>query len=585
MKARLYIILMLGVAFSKYGIAQENHLEKLISLELTSKKINEVLSKMEEKGNFYFSYDAEIVPIDSVVSVQVNNREVRDILQKLLPSRLNYKSVGNHVVIFSKAKDKKQPIIISGHITDGRNNSPLANATIYEPGNNLIASTDANGYYEMSISQEADRLGITASKSGYKQEVIYVNPLSAGNLDFKLLKEEKKVENLNSKPLDYPDVDERALVKLMVPQRVMDNADNLTLFEKAQTQISFLPGLGTAGLLNGSTTNKLSLNVLGGYSQATDGLELGGLLNINRQDMIGCQLAGVGNITGRFVKGFQAAGMLNFNGLDLNGVQMAGFSNINGGELKGWQVAGFSNVLNGKLEGIQMSGFSNVALEDVDGFQVSGFSNVAAERITKLQLSGFTNYAKVNEGVQLSGFFNYVQSNKRFQISVINYADSSSGVSFGLVSYVRHGYHVWEISGTETFPVNMSFRSGVKRFYNIFEAGVGNNVFRATYGVGTMPSLGRKLDLSMDLTGSTVFYAQNPDWDYLPYMARFDVMLNIQAKPKFAIAIGPSISYYVQPLNPEKQINKLSSYQFYERTSDSWYHQAWIGGKLALRFF
>lgn len=577
----LQLIFCLSLGLS----GQVNHLEKKVSLNAQNTPVKQVLTDIETQAHFYFSYDSEVVPQDSNISVQITLATVEAVLQQTLPSRLEFKSVGNHVVIFQPLDKADRQIVISGYITDGRNSRPLANATLYEPGQDLMVTTDASGYFEMTVSSKADKIGLTASKSGYRQEVAYVQPKLEPRVDFKLVNQEKKLDNLDPKPLDYPDVNERTIVKIMVPQRVLENSENLTLFGKAKTQISVLPGVGTRGLLNGSSTNSLSINILAGYSQGTDGLEMGSLFNINRKDMIGVQLAGLGNITGRFVKGFQAAGLFNFNGLDLEGVQAAGLSNINGGRLDGWQIAGFSNVVNGELTGVQMASFSNVATKNVEGSQITAFSNVATKDINGMQLSAFNNYAKENSGIQVSGFVNYAGHNKGVQLGFFNYADTSSGIPIGFMSIVKHGYRTWEISGTETFPVNVAFRTGVNLFYNIFEMGVGNGKFHAAYGVGTMPSLGKKVQLSMDLTASAIVDAGTPEEANLPYMARFITMFNFQFTKGFALAIGPSLNYYLMPLPADGAINKLSTYQFYEHTGAEWYEQAWIGGKLALRFF
>ena len=585
MKARVLITVAINLILGVTGLAQVNHLEKRISIEFKATKLKTVMAELEVKGGFYFSFDSELISQDSIVDVHFENEKVKVILAEILPSKLKVKSVGNHIVIYKPLPEKKKEVIISGYITDGLSSKPLVNATIYEPGQNLMASTDANGYYQMTVSGNAEKIGITASKNGYRQQVVYVDPNQEGQVDFGLLVEEKPMDNIEAKPLEYPDVNDRALVKLVVPQRVIESSENLSLFEKTGVQFSFIPGVSTSGLLNGNSTNNLSINILAGYSQATNGVEVGGLLNIDRYHVNGVQIAGIGNFTGRFVRGVQVASIFNYNGYVCEGAQVSAFSNINGNDLKGWQISAFSNLNNGKIYGGQVTSFSNVALKEIEGVQISAFSNVAISEISSLQLSGFTNYAGTNGGVQLSSFFNYAHSNKGVMMSFLNYADTSSGIPLGFMSIVRRGYHVMEISGTETFPINLAFRTGVNLFYNIVEVGAGSNAFKATYGFGTMPSIGRKLDLSMDLTASAVVYNHNPDWNYLPYVARFDMMLNIQASKKFAFAIGPNISYYVQPLSTEGKVRKLSFYQFYEHTSDSWYQQAWVGGKLALRFF
>jgi len=564
--------------------AQLNHLEKKVSVQASNLSVQQVLKDIETQAQFFFSYDSELVNQDSIISLKMNAVVVKTVLQKILSPALEYKSVGNHVVIFQPLNLADKEIVVSGYITDGRNGKPLGNATLYEPGQDLMVTTDASGYFEMKVSAEAKKIGLTASKSGYLQEVAYIKPKQDPRVDFKLVNQAQKVENLNKKPLDYPDVNERTLVKLMVPQRVIENSENLTLFEKAKTQVSFVPGIGTRGLLNGSSVNRISINVLAGYSQGTEGVEVGTLFNINTRDMIGVQLSGVGNVTGRFVKGFQAASVLNYNGLLLEGVQLSGFSNVNAGEVKGWQISGFSNVANDTVKGGQVSGFSNVATKTFDGVQIAAFSNVATQNFNGMQLSAFHNYAKEISGIQIAGFMNYTHHNKGVQLSFFNYADSSSGIPIGFMSVVKHGYHIVEVSATETFPANVAFKTGVNLFYNIIEIGVGSDVYHASYGIGTMPSLGKRWQLSMDLTGGAILNTSTSDWENLPFHFRFTPAINFQVSKKFGIALGPSLNYFAFPLQSEDTFFKLSDYHFYEQTKADWYEQAWVGAKLALRF-
>lgn len=641
------VLLMISLSWSLS--AQLNHLEKKVVLDASNVSLKQVLNEMESQGHFFFSYDSELLNQDSTISFETNPAKVKTVLQAILPPTLAFKSVGRHIVIFQPQKPIDKEIVVSGYITDGRSGKPLTNATLYEPGQNIMATTDARGYFEIAVSSRAEKIGITASKQGYFQQALYVQPKQQTQVTFELLKREKELSVLHEKTLVYPNVNERALVKLIVPQRIIENTENLNLFERAKTQISFIPGIGTRGLLNGSSVNRISINVLAGYSQGTEGLEIGTLFNINTQDMVGVQLSGVGNITGRFVKGFQAASVLNYNGLLLEGVQLSGFSNINAGDLHGWQISGFSNVVNGTLKGVQLSGFSNVATGALNGVQVSGFSNVATkafkgvqvasfsnvasqefsgiqasafsnvvssvdstiqlsgcsnvalsnfkgvqiasisnvvnQKFSGLQVSGFHNYAKEVNGVQVSGFMNQAYYNKGVQLSFFNYADSSSGLPVGFISLVKYGYHSLVVSANESFPVNVGFKTGVHRFYNIFEIGIGNEVYHASYGFGTMAPLGHKWQLSMDLTGGAIIQANNPDWEHIPFHFRFTPAINFQVSKKFGIGLGPSLNYMVSPLQAEGAFFKLSDYSFYEQNTANWYGQAWLGGRLALRVF
>ncbi len=359
---------------------------------------------------------------------------------------------------------------------------------------------------------------------------------------------------------------------------------------------------------------------------------LGVLANVSNKDVEGVQLSCLANVSNCHLKGLQLTTLSNYNGSSLKGAQICVVSNVSVGDLTGLQLAAYSNVTKGNLTGTQVSSFSNVAIGNATGAQISGFMNIAHGELSVVQSAGFINLAKTikgpqiagyiniastesksaqvagyfnytpysrgiqlagfsnvatkeNSGVQLSGFFNYAGLNSGTQLSFINYADSSSGIPIGFFSFVKKGYHVLELSGTETFPVNIAFKTGVKRFYNIFEMGFGEDDIQLGYGLGTIAPLGKRLDVSFDLTASHIVGYRNAHWEDDRYMARFAPSLNFQAFKKVGVAIGPSINLYVAETNTEGISRNLSTYSFASGNEGDFSYQAWIGGRLALRFF
>ncbi len=614
------------------GKAQENHLHKTISLQVPGWSLGRILSAIENQAGFFFSYDADLIPVDSIITVRANNEKVSAVLKRILSPKLEFKSVGNHVVIFKSHKKGPQEVLITGYIRDSRSNKPLANATLYDPQRNQMTASNASGYYEMTVYGDDKKLGLTVSKSGYRQEVVYVQPLEKANLDFSLMTLEKPVTGVEPKKLDYPDVNERKIVQLMVPDDVIENSNNLALFEKVPVQFSLVPGISTNGLLNANSTNSFSLNLLAGYSQGTDGIEIGALVNINRKDMKGLQMAGVANVTGRFMKGVQMAGMFKYSGLMFDGVQMAGMGNLSMGDMNGVQLSGFCNILRGKMDGAQISGFANYTSTNVDGIQLSGFINVATHdvdlaqisgginysrnikgmqlagtlnvairEVTSAQMAGVANYAATSHGMQIAGYanfavdtntgmqiaslLNYAEVNSGMQLGLINCADSSSGVSLGLLSFVRKGIHALELSTTENFITSLTFRTGNNWFYNIIGVGFNDEFVLPVYGIGTAPALSKKLRLNLDVTGSPVFEYQNTQWTLPRYYFQLAVGLNYQPFRKFGVAIGPTLNYFKSYFNSEGEVTALSSYTYEQNITATYLEQFWVGAKLAVRFF
>lgn len=300
-------------------------------------------------------------------------------------------------------------------------------------------------------------------------------------------------------------------------------------------QLSFVTPLGTNGLNSWTTTNNFSINILTGYAGGLNGAEFTGLVSLLKSEMKGAQFAGLGHIVLGETRGAQFAGLFNVGMKQAHAWQFAGFMNLVTNQATGLQCAGFANVVTDTLSGVQISGFGNVATKRSRGFQASGFGNYAkGGKVT--QMSGFTNIAvgtnhglqvtgfgnintrdmkgaqiagavNINaghlKGTQISGLFNFSRKLKGVQIAPFNYVDSlEKGVPIGVLSFVRNGYIGVEISATETMYGVFSFKTGVRKFYNILSVGAAYRdnmiIWGWGYGLGGLIPLVPKWDLSIE---------------------------------------------------------------------------------------
>lgn len=236
-------------------------------------------------------------------------------------------------------------------------------------------------------------------------------------------------------------------------------------------QMSLITPLGTNGLSSWKTINNFSINIVAGYAGGVNGAEFSGLLSVLKQDMKGVQFAGFANaVTGL-----------------LTGIQISGFGNVATGSARGFQASGFGNYARGG-KATQISGFGNVSAKDLKGAQIAGAVNINGGHL---------------KGVQISGLFNFTRKLKGLQIAPFNYVDSlEKGVPVGVLSFVRNGYVCMEFAATETMYGVFSFKTGIRKFYNILSVGAAyrNNmvVWGWGYGLGGMVPLAEKWDLSIE---------------------------------------------------------------------------------------
>lgn len=367
----------------------------------------------------------------------------------------------------------------------------------------------------------------------------------------------------------------------------MLHAQDTTAMKTRAFQASFISPLGTNGLNSWNVTNRFSVNLLAGYAGGVNGVEFSGLGSVLKKTMRGAQFNGLGSIVIEKTKGVQCSGLFNigigqikaaqFAGLlnmcldTVKAAQFAGLANISGGPMKGFQAAGLVNISAGHVKGFQVSGLANVNADTTRGFQLSGLVNYApGTRVTQvsglvnvvpgnnkgLQIGGLANISTGRlSGTQIAGFFNYAGKLKGVQIGVINYVDSlEKGVPIGFLSFVKNGYTAFEIGATETLFGVISFKTGIRQFYNILSVGGGYrdgfSLFAWGYGLGTFIPVSNKVGLSVD---GICYQVNEGEWftRRLNLLNKLNINASWQIARHFAIYGGLSWNVTVSDITDE----------------------------------
>lgn len=138
-------------------------------------------------------------------------------------------------------------------------------------------------------------------------------------------------------------------------------------------QVSFIAPVGSNGIEGSRVVNNFSFNILSGYAAGLEGLEIGGLANVELDYMKGIQFGGLTNVVLGRAKGVQFGGILNYAGKNSKAVQFGGIANVVIGQQKGAQFGGIANFNTG-LAGIQAGGIANITIGNATGFQVAGIA-------------------------------------------------------------------------------------------------------------------------------------------------------------------------------------------------------------------
>jgi hypothetical protein len=569
-QGKLFVVIILLLCIHTVSRGQ-NILQKSISLDVNRQRLDNVLEILSNKGNFYFSYNSSVVNKDSLVSLRVANKTIKEILAQLFNTTYEFKESGSYIIIrkapirmtliTQKGVTEERVYSVSGFVYDEKSGAAINEASIYEKTVLASALTNTEGYFKIKLkSSKTNSAALTVSKEFYEDTTVKIQPRYNQQLTITMMPFEMPGEMVVVRPEDYLASDSVKAITIasaptIVPVLVKKDTGKvektgvgkflLSGKQKIQTlnlkrffttrpfQVSFTPWLGSHGKLSSQVVNNFSLNILGGYTAGTNGLEIGGLFNIDKKEVKYVQAAGLFNSVGGQVKGLQIAGINNLVLDSVSGVQAAGVNNLVKGNMSGLQIAGVYNHVTDSVKGMQVAGVANFARKKAGGVQIAGVANISSKRMDGLQVAGIINYAKKLRGVQ---------------IGLINIADSSSGYSIGLINIVFKGYHKLTYSANEIENVNLAFKTGNAKLYSILMAGLNakdsSKLYSFGYGLGTEIAINKKKSLTVNPELSSQ-YLYMGSWDYSNILNKLTVNLNLKLGKYISFFAGPSFSLYI----------------------------------------
>lgn len=608
------IVLLLCLCGTLYA---QSPLETKVSMQYREKEIGEILKDLHRRYKVNFSYSNNIVPEKKKVSISIKNVMLKDALNDLFKETdVAFQVIGDQIV-FKKGLRKNSTSIQKYRAQ--QNNYRAADNTrppvLYDPNishADLLASSDADFIID-TMPDELGKLGMEVpelieddyqpSRKDLKRKYKIERQLL--KLKFALLKDSlrrKGGNTISTLEMKYNYIEQKLKEQyyhlLYAPAQKKDTIaiqqiDSSAIQQKDTVitkqpeddylyrpfQVTFVSPLGTNGQDCGRTVNIFSLNVIGGYAAGLEGMELGGVANVEKDYVNGVQMAGVANV----VKG------------KTNGIQMSGFANVVGDTTKALQGAGFINVVNGAFTGIQTAGFANVTSGSVKGLQGCGFINVNKDSLTGIQVSGFANICGGDvKGIQATGFINTAKKVKGMQIGVINICDSIEGIPVGLLSIVRkNGYRRLDIYGTEALYANIAFKMGVRSFYNIFQGGaqLKNDKLRwgVGYGLGGEAPIGNRGFVNVEATTSHIFEAERIEPE-LHMLNRVCTTFGVRLGKTTAIYAGPAFNVMISSQylpGKSEPGSDIAPYTFYDHTFEGDKDvnlKMWLGFNAGIRF-
>lgn len=523
-----------------------------VTLSLDQVPVTQAIEAFSKESGYRFAYNPDILK-NEPVSSKVNNISVEKAAESLFADHYKFKIRGTYIILLPKEvttgkSQRTEPIRIKGAVLEEGTQKKLENVSVYEVHTLKPVLSNANGDYQIDVNLPDDIAFIAISKKNYEDTVIQVRKGTNWMVSLKRKEAvEEKVKEGSEK-----------LMNLFSNDKVEMHAKNINLTERRWLHLALTPGISTNGFLSGQFTNKFSVNVIGGYSYALEGVELAGALNMERS----------------YVEGVQLAGFMNINGDYTDGIQMAGMTNITLGPVKGSQLGGFSNH-SGYMDGLQMAGSMNFS-KGGKGSQMAGGLNVSNGTYEGLQLSGGLNYTSVLQGIQ---------------VGVVNIADSvSSGFMLGVINWTKNGLHHFELSTNDVTPYNLAFKSGVFPFYTILRAGINphdTQIWDYGMGFGSSHHIKKRASIDFESTYHTIQALDKGYMDGFNAEIRFQTRFGYQFANHMRLLAGPVLHYLIFNPNDPEHIgfaDRFGNNAFAESRNGNRIAKAWLGFEVSVRF-
>lgn len=629
-------VVLLGLLAWFFAEAQDiPRLERKVTIQSVNRPLEEVMKEIEKKADLTFSYPSTLLDLQSEVNCSHNHKPVRIVLAGIFGPSITVRERGKYIILSSNsASDKRDKL--SGYVVDNTGQG-VPGVTVFDPATLVSSTTNEFGFYEMKVDPISPPVRIEVRKADYLDQTIQL-PVAGRMIETLEISQDttwhrRWVMRRDTLLGRFSRLTGRVFLSKPEMQNVND-----TIYRNFQ--LSLAPFVGTNRKLCGQVINAFSINVFGGYARGVDGFEIGGLVNMLGGNMHGAQIAGAANFAGGEMNGVQVAGIasvvegavdgvtingaaslmrsggkgVSVSGLvsisdgDWKGTEVAGFASITHGNHQGVQVSGIANVATGQFEGVQLTGFLNVAAHEIKGSQVAGVTNVAAQKSHGAQVSGFANVAADShkgaqvsgfmnltvgdqDGAQISGFINISRAINGIQFGVFNYCDTTSRASIGFLSFVKKGYHPIEIAMTDQLMTELSWRTGLRKYYTFISGGFNpfdepsRRRWTFGYGLGASPRLSEKTHLNIELSAHHFSVGRFSESMILD--SRFGVYAEYRISRRIAVFGGPCLHGFIDRTNAEdfRPLAGATDRPLSVEEYGTLRFTSWLGWKAGLRLF
>ena len=181
----LILFTLMFIGLSSMGYAQK------VSLNSSQQSLKQVLESISRQTGYTLAYSKEVVNLNEIVSINVRNASIQDVMAKLLtPRNLSYDIRDRKIFIADnssdiesgqKAAQQADNVQIRGKVTD-ENGNPVMGASVAIPNSGLGTITNVNGDFTLSVPRGAV---LRVSYIGYTSQEFTVTSQSTLNVQLR----------------------------------------------------------------------------------------------------------------------------------------------------------------------------------------------------------------------------------------------------------------------------------------------------------------------------------------------------------------------------------------------------------------
>ena len=176
LSAILMVVFTLNISATGFG---------QFSFTAEGKTVREIFDIIEQGSNYRFFYNDEFESASKIVDLEVKNKDINQVLDKILaPTDYTYKVFENNLIVISlkggirKLSDLQQNVV-RGVVTD-ENGNPIPGVTVVIKGTTRGTTTDLNGNY--LLENVAPQSTLVVSFIGYINQEILIGDRAQVNI-------------------------------------------------------------------------------------------------------------------------------------------------------------------------------------------------------------------------------------------------------------------------------------------------------------------------------------------------------------------------------------------------------------------